>query len=48
VAHNPLARKIKLADLQDNMDLRRLEEVSAKDVVRLARYYEAWRRLKAL
>jgi (p)ppGpp synthase/HD superfamily hydrolase len=42
---NPLARRVKLADLQDNMDLTRLKNLSEQDQTRLARYHEAWRRL---
>ena len=40
---NPLARKVKLADLLDNMDLRRANPVVAeKDAERIARYQRAW------
>ncbi len=40
---NPLARKVKLADLLDNLDLRRANPVVAeKDAERLARYQRAW------
>ena len=45
-ASNPLARRVKLADLEDNMDIRRLEAVKLKDVPRLNRYLGAWRRLQ--
>ena len=45
-ASNPVARRVKLADLEDNMDLRRLAAVGEKDFERLGRYVEAWRRLK--
>lgn len=41
-ARNPLARKIKLADLEDNMDLRRMPEVTEKDLLRLQKYVKAW------
>jgi hypothetical protein len=41
-----VARRVKLADLEDNMDLRRLSSVGEKDVERLNRYVRAWRRLK--
>jgi (p)ppGpp synthase/HD superfamily hydrolase len=44
-ARNPTARKVKLADLRDNMDLRRLAAVAEKDIERLGRYVRAWRRL---
>ena len=46
-AANPVARKVKLADLKDNMDLRRLVSVEHKDMDRLNRYMKAWRRLTA-
>ncbi len=45
---NPIARKVKLADLEDNMDLRRLPTLSAKDVERLARYHQVWVMLKQM
>ncbi|HSU55424.1 MAG TPA: GTP pyrophosphokinase [Candidatus Dormibacteraeota bacterium] len=41
-AYNPLARRVKLADLEDNMDLRRLPELSEKDLERLKKYHRAW------
>jgi (p)ppGpp synthase/HD superfamily hydrolase len=42
-AANPLARRVKLADLEDNMDLRRMPQVTEKDVPRLEKYVKAWR-----
>ena len=48
VLPHPLARRVKLADLEDNMDVRRLTAVTAKDAERLARYRAAWSRLKQL
>ena len=45
-ASNPVARRVKLADLEDNMDLRRLPAVAGDDLERLDRYVRAWRRLK--
>ncbi|MFP2931129.1 GTP pyrophosphokinase [Pyxidicoccus sp. 3LG] len=41
-----LARRVKLADLEDNMDVRRLAAVTPKDAERLARYRAAWARLR--
>ncbi|HEY0603084.1 MAG TPA: HD domain-containing protein [Herpetosiphonaceae bacterium] len=38
---NELARKVKLADLEDNMDLRRIAEVTDKDLERLHKYHRA-------
>ena len=46
-ASNPLARKVKLADLADNMDIRRIPTISEADRERLERYIQAWRRLKS-
>jgi len=40
-AVNPLARRVKLADIEDNMDLRRLGEIGEKDLERLQRYQRA-------
>ncbi len=45
---NPLARQVKRADLEDNMDIRRLPVITDKDTERLNRYIAAWRRLQAL
>jgi (p)ppGpp synthase/HD superfamily hydrolase len=45
-AGNPIARAVKIADIEDNLDLRRLPGVAEKDVLRLARYVKAWRRLQ--
>lgn len=42
---NLLARRVKLADLEDNMDLRRIREVRPEDLERMRRYHRAWRRL---
>lgn len=39
---NPLARRVKIADLEDNMDIRRLSRLADKDVGRLRRYLQAW------
>jgi (p)ppGpp synthase/HD superfamily hydrolase len=45
-ASNPIARRVKLADLEDNMDVRRLSEVTEKDRERLNRYRAAYQRLR--
>jgi (p)ppGpp synthase/HD superfamily hydrolase len=47
-SENPLSRRVKLADLEDNMDIRRLETLSTKDAERLARYCRAWHRLRTM
>src|SRR5688572_15777823 len=46
-ATNPVARRVKLADLEDNMDARRLTVVTEKDAKRMTKYITAWRELKA-
>lgn len=42
---NPMARKIKLADLRHNMDIRRMDRVRTADTERLERYRSAWESL---
>jgi (p)ppGpp synthase/HD superfamily hydrolase len=44
-AAHPVARRVKVADLEDNMDVRRHGTVTADDVERLTRYHRAWRLL---
>ena len=45
IAQNPLATKVKLADLEDNMDLSRISEPSKKDYKRIEKYKRAKTRL---
>ena len=45
ISQNSLATKVKLADLEDNMDLSRLSEVTDKDLERLEKYKKAKERL---
>ncbi|MCX5897442.1 MAG: HD domain-containing protein [Proteobacteria bacterium] len=45
--HNPLAVKVKLADLEDNMDIRRIENVTERDIERIQKYQAAWGKLSA-
>ena len=42
---NPLARRVKLADLEDNLDARRLPDLGEEDLARVRRYHRAWRAL---
>jgi (p)ppGpp synthase/HD superfamily hydrolase len=42
VRTNTIARKVKLADLEDNMDMRRLSTLTEKDTERLHKYHHAW------
>ncbi len=44
-AVNPVARKVKIADIEDNLDLRRLPSVGQKEWERTTKYLQAWRRL---
>ena len=46
LAPNPIAREVKIADLEDNMDVRRLKELGATDTQRLNKYIKAWNYLK--
>ncbi len=45
IKHNPLAVAVKLNDLTDNMDIRRLSYLSDKDVKRLKKYLKAYKQL---
>ncbi|MEI6515666.1 MAG: HD domain-containing protein [bacterium] len=42
---NPIARKVKIADLEDNMDLRRLNNLEDADRDRMTRYRKTYRLL---
>jgi len=48
LSSNGLARKVKLADLEDNMNLRRLPHPQAEDLQRFRKYQRAWARLSAI
>jgi hypothetical protein len=48
VSLHALARKVKLADLADNMDLTRIEKPNEKDRARLDKYRMAVERLKKI
>ena len=45
VKANPLAVAVKLNDLSDNMDIRRLDELTEKDFKRLQKYHRAYKQL---
>ena len=45
---NPLGRSVKLHDLEDNMDISRLEQVTEKDLERLNRYIKAYTYLETM
>jgi (p)ppGpp synthase/HD superfamily hydrolase len=39
---NTIARKVKIVDLEDNMDVRRMTKITEEDQDRLKRYHKAW------
>lgn len=45
VKTSPLAVAVKINDLADNMDIRRLKELTDKDLKRLQKYHKAYRQL---
>ena len=45
IKKNPLATAVKINDLSDNMDIRRLPYLSDKDVKRLKKYLKAYKKL---
>ena len=47
-APNPLARRVKLADLEDNMNMLRFRRPEERDWLRLKRYHKSWNRLKSI
>jgi len=44
---NPLALRVKLADLEDNMDIRRMPKIDEDALERLRKYHHAWHYLTA-
>ncbi len=47
IKHVPLARRVKLADLEDNSNILRLKEVTPSSLEKLQKYHAAWNRLQA-
>lgn len=47
VMQNKLAMTVKMHDLTDNMDVRRIPQVTEKDVARLNKYLKAYRTISA-
>lgn len=39
---NPISKKVKSADLEDNMDIKRLDRITEQSVERLRKYHRAW------
>jgi (p)ppGpp synthase/HD superfamily hydrolase len=48
VAANPIARRVKLADLRDNLNTRRLPAVTDRDAARLTKYLKTYAKLEAV
>lgn len=48
IAPDAITRKVKMADLKDNMDLSRLPQVTEEDTKRNAKYQKAWFRLERI
>lgn len=40
---NPVCREVKIADLEDNMDIRRLPSLKERDLLRIQKYHKAWK-----
>lgn len=45
VLTNPVACRVKLGDLEDNMDIRRNKKVKSSSIERLEKYRKAWHRI---
>lgn len=45
IEKNPLAIRVKLNDLTDNMDIRRCDQLTEEDIPRLQKYLNAYKRL---
>lgn len=48
IKENPIAVKVKIADLEDNLDIKRIAHPTAKDYFRLAHYVKYYNELKRL
>lgn len=46
IAENPLAARVKIADLKDNLDTSRLKELSDEDIERIKKYTSAFQFLR--
>jgi len=40
---NPIGRRVRIADIEDKLDLRRFDDLTDTDLQRLQRYHRAWR-----
>lgn len=48
ITGNVLAVKVKLADIEDNINVLRLDSVEKQDLERVAKYHKAWKSLTTL
>ena len=46
VKENDLAKCVKIYDLEDNMDIRRLKNLEEKDIKRISKYWHCWMYLR--
>ena len=46
VLKNSLASKVKIADIEDNINVLRLKSLNNKDLERIAKYHKAWKKLR--
>lgn len=46
VEAHPIARRVKLADLEHNMDIRRIGDIQERDLSRLKKYHQTWQNLR--
>jgi phage FluMu protein gp41 len=46
ISKNEIATKVKIADIEDNMNISRLQKVTTKDLERLNKYIQAYKYLK--
>lgn len=46
ISTNPIAIQVKIADLEDNMNIRRMISLTDKDLKRLRKYHKSWSELK--
>jgi (p)ppGpp synthase/HD superfamily hydrolase len=44
---NSIARRVKIADLEHNMDVRRLKSLTSNDLERIAKYHRSWLELRS-
>ncbi|MFK7844261.1 MAG: GTP pyrophosphokinase [Rhodothermales bacterium] len=46
VQAHPIALRVKLADLEHNMDIRRMAQIRDRDLARLDKYHKTWKKLR--